>query len=181
MRARRSASSWKSPASSRGPARRSPPPPPSRAPPSSRWWSPSASPPRQAARSWRPRARWRRRRGNFGSSRKRCSAWWPGAIPVRPSTARSRGRRGEAMPDGALHQEDDSRGLLIFELSGGGYALPVASVVEILPLIEPVAVSGWPEHGLGIFELRGEPVPLLDVRAALGRPARPPSPSQLVL
>src|SRR5919106_2870166 len=85
------------------------------------------------------------------------------------------------MPSGAHHHEDDSRGLLIFELSGGGYALPVASVVEILPLIEPVAVPGWPEHGLGVFELRGEPVPLLDVRAALGRPARPPSPSQLVL
>src|ERR671918_1916251 len=85
------------------------------------------------------------------------------------------------MPDGASHQEDDSRGLLIFELSGGGYALPVTSVVEILPLIEPAAVPGWPEYAFGVFELRGDPVPLLDVRAALGRPARPPSPSQLVL
>jgi purine-binding chemotaxis protein CheW len=85
------------------------------------------------------------------------------------------------MPDGALHQEDDPRGLLIFEVSGGGYALPVISVVEILPLMEPAAVPGWPEYGLGIFELRGEPVPLMDVRAALGHRARPPSPSQLVL
>ena len=85
------------------------------------------------------------------------------------------------MPDGDLHPEDDPRGLLIFEVSGGGYALPVTSVVEILPLMEPVAVPGWPEYGLGIFELRGEPLPLMDVRAALGRAGRPPSPSQLVL
>ena len=85
------------------------------------------------------------------------------------------------MPDGALHSEDDPRALLIFEVSGGGYALPVASVVEILPLMEPAAVPGWPEYGLGVFELRGEPVPLMDVRSALGRAARPPSASQLVL
>jgi purine-binding chemotaxis protein CheW len=39
----------------------------------------------------------------------------------------------------------------------------------------------WPAHALGIIELRGELMPLVDVAEVLGQPRRPLSASQRVL
>jgi purine-binding chemotaxis protein CheW len=86
-------------------------------------------------------------------------------------------------PPGAAHRpaaaaqrtgegaEARGRALLSFEAAGEEYAVPVASVREIVGL--PSAVSRVPHargHVLGVATLRGRLVPLLSARALLGLP-----------
>jgi len=50
------------------------------------------------------------------------------------------------------------------------YAFPVQAVEEVLPLVEPTWMPAWPENALGLINVRGELLPLLDVAPILGRP-----------
>lgn len=69
-----------------------------------------------------------------------------------------------------------------FRLAGRYYALPVAEVREILRLGELTPVPHSPFPVLGVFNLRGRVVPLLDLRARLGLPEAPAdSESRIVL
>jgi purine-binding chemotaxis protein CheW len=54
-------------------------------------------------------------------------------------------------------------------------------VVEVLYLLEPTPVPGWPPHALGLIDVRGMLIPLLEVTMTLGLPPRPLSPSQYIL
>jgi chemotaxis signal transduction protein len=54
-------------------------------------------------------------------------------------------------------------------------------VREVLPLVDPTPMPSWPPHVLGVIELRGELMPLVDVAEVLGQPARPVSPAQRIL
>lgn len=68
--------------------------------------------------------------------------------------------RGAAMGD-----------VVTFIADAGLYAVEVSRVQEILDL-RPVAVMpNAPEHLLGIIDLRGENIPVVDLRRLLGRPA----------
>ncbi len=60
-----------------------------------------------------------------------------------------------------------------FQLADRPFALPVAQVQEILRLPELTPVPHAPFPVLGVFNLRGRVVPLLDLRARLGLPERP--------
>lgn len=60
--------------------------------------------------------------------------------------------------------------LLFVEIGLKRYAFPVQAVEEILPLVEPTPMPTWPENALGVINVRGELLPLLDVAPILGRP-----------
>jgi chemotaxis-related protein WspB len=61
---------------------------------------------------------------------------------------------------------------LLFELDRDRYALDVASIVEVRALSATKAVPGAPAWVAGVVELRGAPVPVIDVaQLALGRPS----------
>jgi purine-binding chemotaxis protein CheW len=57
--------------------------------------------------------------------------------------------------------------LLVVVLEGRRFAFRLEHVQEVLPLVEPVQVPGWPRYGLGLMRVRGEVVPLVDLRSTL--------------
>ena len=72
-------------------------------------------------------------------------------------------------------QADVGEGLgdyLVFEIEDARYALPVASVHEVLPALEVDVLPGAGEDLLGVITLRGRMVPVLDTRKRLGADAR---------
>ena len=69
-----------------------------------------------------------------------------------------------------------------FRLAGELFALPVAAVREILRVREVTPVPHPPFPVIGVINLRGRVVPLLDLRARLALPAPPPdADSRIVL
>ncbi len=71
--------------------------------------------------------------------------------------------------------------LVFFQIAQKRFAFPSAVVHEVLPMVEPTSVPGWPRHALGLIDVRGVLIPLLDVSYALGQPERPFSANQYVL
>jgi purine-binding chemotaxis protein CheW len=61
-----------------------------------------------------------------------------------------------------------------FQLAGEPFALPVAQVREILRVQEITPVPQPPFPVIGVINLRGRVVPLIDLRARLGLPAPAP-------
>jgi len=62
---------------------------------------------------------------------------------------------------------------LTFRLGGGEYALAVADVREVLSMVALAQVPEAPPWLVGMLNLRGWVVPVLDLRLRLGLPARP--------
>lgn len=62
---------------------------------------------------------------------------------------------------------------LTFRLHGGEYALPVAGVVEVLRMAALARIPEAPGWLAGMLNLRGQVIPVIDLRARLGLPARP--------
>lgn len=62
--------------------------------------------------------------------------------------------------------------ILVFELAGQHFALPAGDVQELLGA---VAITPWPRNVAleGVIDLRGDVLPVLDLRRALGLPAKP--------
>jgi purine-binding chemotaxis protein CheW len=59
---------------------------------------------------------------------------------------------------------------LTFALAGGGFAIPILAVREIRGWEEVAQVPHSPHYILGVMNLRGTVVPVLDLRARLGMP-----------
>ncbi len=71
---------------------------------------------------------------------------------------------------------------LLFELNGDRYVLDIAQVVEVLPRIDLKEIPQAPPGVAGLFNYRGEPVPVVDVCAMLSnRAARPIWSTRLIL
>lgn len=66
--------------------------------------------------------------------------------------------------------------LLTFALGDSPYALPVERVREIVRLRPTAPVPHVPADVLGVISLRGEIVPVIDLRCRLGLAAAPPGP-----
>ncbi len=62
---------------------------------------------------------------------------------------------------------------LVFHLDDGRFAVPLAEVREIVQAVTHTALPRAPAVVLGIIDVRGTIVPVLDVHARFGRPARP--------
>jgi chemotaxis-related protein WspB len=62
---------------------------------------------------------------------------------------------------------------LLFELGRDRYVLDIAQVIEVLPLVDLKKIPLSPAGVAGLFNYRGEPVPVVDVcEMLLARPAR---------
>jgi purine-binding chemotaxis protein CheW len=67
--------------------------------------------------------------------------------------------------------------VLVFEVGGRRYGLPAADVRELIRAVAVVPLPGAPPLVEGVINVRGRVVPVLDVRARLGLPAKPPEPA----
>src|SRR5688572_4290676 len=79
--------------------------------------------------------------------------------------------RGPA--DAALH----AREVLVFEVAGQRYGLPIADVLELVRAVAITALPDAPAVIEGIVNVRGRVLPVLDVRARFRLPAKPLDPS----
>jgi purine-binding chemotaxis protein CheW len=67
---------------------------------------------------------------------------------------------------------------LVFELAAERYALPIGDVVEVLRAVAIRALPQAPAIVEGIFDLRGELVPVLDMRARFRLTPKPLDPGE---
>ncbi len=61
-------------------------------------------------------------------------------------------------------QEDDIVQLVGFIIGDEEYAIPILSIQEIIKPIEYTRVPQVPDYVLGVFNLRGDVIPLIDLR-----------------
>jgi purine-binding chemotaxis protein CheW len=62
--------------------------------------------------------------------------------------------------------------LVVFRVEASEYALPVANVGEVLRMVAIAPVPESPTWVLGVINLRGEVIPVIDLRTRLGVPAQ---------
>jgi purine-binding chemotaxis protein CheW len=60
---------------------------------------------------------------------------------------------------------------LTFAINGQPYAVPILSVQEIRRYVQPTSLPNVPSHMLGVINLRGTVVPVLDLRVRFGNHA----------
>jgi chemotaxis-related protein WspB len=71
---------------------------------------------------------------------------------------------------------------LLFRLGNDRYAIEARQVVEVLPLLSAKQIPQAPPAVRGVFDFRGEPVPLIDLtQLALGHPVREHLSTRIVL
>jgi len=58
--------------------------------------------------------------------------------------------------------------VLVVRIAGRRYGVPVSAVREVLPLVEPRPVPAWPDFALGLIDVRGAALPLVDPAPSLG-------------
>lgn len=64
---------------------------------------------------------------------------------------------------------------VVFEVGGAGYVLPATIVRELESFGEVTPVPGTPPHVAGIVHVRGQVLPLVDLRVRFGLPPGTPS------
>jgi purine-binding chemotaxis protein CheW len=62
--------------------------------------------------------------------------------------------------------------VLLFELSHSTYGLWLSCVSEVARAVHPLPLPGGPDVVLGVIQIRGEVVPVFDVRSRFGKPSR---------
>lgn len=62
----------------------------------------------------------------------------------------------------------DSEEFLAFEVGGQGYAVAIATVREIRGWTEPSSMPDAPDYVMGVINLRGEVLPLMNLAEKLG-------------
>ena len=86
----------------------------------------------------------------------------------RTSVLTGRGEFAE-IPDTTRHT------LVVFELDGRDFALPIHDIAEILQMVLITPVPEVPPWVAGVVNLRGRVIPVIDLRTRLGFEPRPPS------
>jgi purine-binding chemotaxis protein CheW len=76
------------------------------------------------------------------------------------------------------HQNADHVELLVFELAGNRYALELRAVREVLRAVMIAPLPDAPDVVEGIIDLRGQLIPVFDLRARFGLRPRPLDPSE---
>lgn len=72
-------------------------------------------------------------------------------------------------------------GVLVLAVDGETVALPLDDVIEVLPAAAPEPLPTAPAVVTGLINLRGAPLPVLDLRTRLGLPRRDPDPDDHVV
>jgi purine-binding chemotaxis protein CheW len=79
------------------------------------------------------------------------------------------------MLDGVAAEPAHASGLagkyLTFTLANEEYGVPVLKVREIIKVMDITQVPQMPEHVLGVINLRGKVIPVIDLRRKFGLPA----------
>ncbi len=78
-------------------------------------------------------------------------------------------------PDAAVAAEDRSVQLCTFRIAGEDYAIDIMRVREIIQPLPVTPVPRAPAFVEGVCRLRGEVIPVVDVRKRFGFPAGPPT------
>jgi purine-binding chemotaxis protein CheW len=63
---------------------------------------------------------------------------------------------------------NEERQLVVFELGNGNYGVDIGTVREINRMQDITSLPGTPEHILGVINLRGRVVPVVDLRRRFG-------------
>ncbi|MGE4295530.1 MAG: chemotaxis protein CheW [Campylobacterales bacterium] len=63
--------------------------------------------------------------------------------------------------------------LVCFMVDDEEFAVPILSIQEIIKPIEATRVPSTPDYVIGVFNLRGTVLPLIDLRRKFGRPKAP--------
>ncbi len=72
-----------------------------------------------------------------------------------------------------LEDQDSMEGMyLTFELAEEGYGLEIRHVIEIIGIQQVTCVPDMPEHVIGVLNLRGKVIPIIDVRLRFNLEAR---------
>jgi len=71
-----------------------------------------------------------------------------------------------AGPEGSALQ------LVVFDLEGQRYALPLGAVDRVLPMVAVSPLPKAPAIALGVINLHGQALPVLDIRRRFGLPTR---------
>jgi purine-binding chemotaxis protein CheW len=66
---------------------------------------------------------------------------------------------------------DDNLALLLFEVNGQTYGLPVASIARIIEMVTITQLPDLPDSLPGIINLQGRAVPVMDLRRRFGLPS----------
>lgn len=77
--------------------------------------------------------------------------------------------------------EQQTRQLVVFTLGSDDYGVPIAMVQEIIRHTPPRPIPGSPMHVLGVINLRGRIIPVVDLRARFGVIADPPADAKIVI
>ena len=64
--------------------------------------------------------------------------------------------------------------LVVFTLDGQRYAIPLAAIEKVFPTVEITPIPKAPEIVLGLVNIRGRVVPVVDIRRRFGLPEREP-------
>jgi purine-binding chemotaxis protein CheW len=80
-----------------------------------------------------------------------------------------------------LHQDPDSQQLLTFALENESYGVDIQRVQEIRGWSPVTPIPEAPHHVLGVQNLRGSIVPIIDVRARMGMPSVAPSATTVII
>jgi purine-binding chemotaxis protein CheW len=78
-------------------------------------------------------------------------------------------------------REEPGIHLLLFTLGGESYAFPLERVREVVKLGPITSVPSIPEHILGVMNLRGEILPILDPKRLLGGAGGTPTPQGRII
>jgi purine-binding chemotaxis protein CheW len=62
--------------------------------------------------------------------------------------------------------------LVVFDLDGQAYAIPLPSVERVLPMVAVSPLPKAPAIALGVINLHGQILPVLDIRRRFGLPPR---------
>jgi chemotaxis signal transduction protein len=71
--------------------------------------------------------------------------------------------------------------LVIAEVGAKRFGFPVNLVREVLWMLEFIPMPDWPENCLGLIEIRGELLPLVDVAPSLGQAPMTFAPEQFIV
>jgi len=72
-----------------------------------------------------------------------------------------------------LIDQDSMQGMyLTFDLAGEGYGLEICHVTEIIGIQKVTNVPDMPDHVIGVLNLRGKVIPIVDVRLRFNLPLR---------
>ena len=74
--------------------------------------------------------------------------------------------------DAGLNQSDDIVQLVGFIIGEEEYAVPILTIQEIIKPISWTRVPQTPKYVLGVFNLRGSVIPLIDLRTKFGLGAK---------